>query len=513
MRWTVPIAAAAIAALALPAAPAAAAPDGALAVAAARVTSGQPITFTYSTPRPDPKNWIGLYTDPGNGPAEEKYVGPSLRWVYVPQSSGTATLPTDGLEPGDYVAYALAKDGYAWLAAPVKVKIVSNEPPRFVTGAFTLRNARAGSPYAASVKGLARGRTESFAKVSGPAWAQVGADGSVTGTPPASASAKTAVLTVEARGADGERATATVRVRVRPPGAPLVPELKALSWNLWHGGSQVRNGREKQLKFLLEQDVDVVGVQESSGVAVRELGEALGWDYYQAGADVGILSRYPITARGPEPSASGLPVSNVRVRLDERRGTELAVWNAHLGYTPYGPYDACFGKMPVERLLEREAQSKRTGQIEGIMRAMAPELEASGRSPVLLMGDFNAPSHLDWTDANRRCGYGDVPWPTSVAPAEAGMLDTYRVAHPDPAADPGITWSPIYKTFTGGYGHDSHAGEPEPQDRIDFIHVKGDLSVLSSEAVVEGTPRPIPGHQDNAWTSDHAAVLTVFKVG
>ncbi|MEV4063851.1 endonuclease/exonuclease/phosphatase family protein [Nonomuraea dietziae] len=508
------LAIAVLAALALTATPAAAwaAPDGTLTPASASVKAGDAITFTYSTPTPHPKNWIGLYTDPGNGPVDQKYVGPSLKWAYIPSGSGTARLDTDGLEPGDYVAYALAEDGYAWLAQPAKLRIVSSEPLRFVTSSIPLRNARAGSPYAATVRGLVRGEASGFRKVSGPGWLTVGQDGTITGTPPASASSKTATATVEARGAAGESATAQVSVEVRPPGAPLVPELKTLSWNLWHGGSQVRGGREKQLKFLLERDIDVVGLQESSGTSAKELGEALGWDYYQAGADLGVISRYPITSRGPLPSESGLPASNVRIRIDDRRGSEVALWNVHLGYTPYGPYDACFGRYSVDRLMAREAQSGRTPQIQDVVRAMAGDLESADRTPVLLMGDFNAPSHLDWTPAARRCGYDSVAWPTSVVPEQAGLRDSFRVAHPDPVAEPGVTWSPVYPTFTGGYGHDSHKGEPEPQDRIDFIHYKGALEVASSAAVVEGAPTAIPNHKDNAWTSDHAAVLTVFTL-
>ncbi|GAA2770931.1 hypothetical protein GCM10020219_045110 [Nonomuraea dietziae] len=229
-----------------------------------------------------------------------------------------------------------------------------------------------------------------------------------------------------------------------------MPELKTLSWNLWHGGSQVRGGREKQLTFLLERDIDVVGLQESSGTSAKELGEALGWDYYQAGADLGVISRYPITSRGPLPSESGLPASNVRIRIDDRRGSEVALWNVHLGYTPYGPYDACFGRYSVDRLMAREAQSGRTPQIQDVVRAMAVDLESAERTPVLLMGDFNAPSHLDWTPAARRCGYDSVAWPTSVVPEQAGLRDSFRVAHPDPVAEPGVTWSPVYPTFTGG---------------------------------------------------------------
>lgn len=488
---------------------AAAAPDGTLTLTSSSVKAGDPIQLSYSTPRPDPKNWVGLYTDPGNGPVNQAYVGPSLKWVYTPSGSGTASLPTSGLEPGSYVVYYLAKDGYAWLAQPAKLKIVSTVPLHFVTSPFTLRNARTGVPYSASVAGLVKGDTTglTFSKKSGDAWVTVGADGRISGTPSGSAT-----FTVEARNATGQSATATVSIRARAAGTALVPEVKAMSWNLWHGGSQVSGGREKQLKFLLDRDVDVVGLQETSSTSAMELATALGWDYFQAGADMGIISRYPIISRGPLPSQSGLAGINAKIRFDETHA--LSIWNAHLGYTPYGPYDACFSNRNTSQLLRREADSGRTGQIAAIVQAMNADLQASGTTPVLLTGDFNAPSHLDYTAAaaGRHCGRSNIAWPTSVAPAQAGLTDSFRVANPNPVTAPGDTWSPIFKTFTGGYGYDSHIGEPEPQDRIDFVHFAGNLTVVDSRAVVEGTPAPAPGHQNNAWTSDHAAVLTTFAV-
>ncbi|MBB2912148.1 hypothetical protein FHS43_003428 [Streptosporangium becharense] len=504
----------AVLALGLSITPATAEADGTLSLASASVKVGEPITLTYSTPRPDPKNWIGLYTDPGNGPVNETYVGSSLKWVYIPKGSGTATLPTDGLEPGDYVAYALAKDGYAWLARPVKLKLTDPRPPRFVNDDIPLRNARALKPYAATVGGLVRGDTAglTFHKVSGPRWVTVGTDGSVTGTPRVSDALRPAAVRIEARNGAGQVTSATATIEVKVPGTRLVPELKAMSWNLWHGGSRVNGSRDKQLKFLLDHDVDVVGMQETSSTSARELAEALGWDHFQAGPDLGVVSRYPITGRGPLPSESGLPAVNVRVRLDDRRDQEVSVWNVHLGHSPYGPYDACFGKMTREQLLANEVSSGRTPQITAILGAMKADLAAARRTPVLLVGDFNAPSHLDWTDTVRRCGYGSVPWPASVLPEKAGLKDSFRVAHPDPVAAPGTTWSPVYPTFTGGYGHDGHKGEPEPQDRIDFVHYAGRLRVLDSRTLVEGTPAPVPGHADNAWTSDHAAVLTTFRM-
>ena len=478
----------------------AAAPDGTLTVSPASVAAGSDIRFSYATPRPHDKNWVGLYADPGNGPIREEYVGPSLKWVYTSSAAGTGTLPTAGLAPGAYVLYFLHNDGYTWLAHPVPLRLTAAGAPRFPATAFTLRNAKAGTAYSATVGGLLQGDTTglTYAKTSGPAWATVSATGVITGTP---AAAGTHQLGIRANTASGT-ATATVTIRVQP--GVLVPQLRVLSWNLWHVGTVVANGFEKQLKFLLERDIDVVGVQENRNGAAQKLAAALGWSYFQ-NTDVAILSRYPIT--GTTPTVAGTAVA-AKINIGSR---SVRVWSAHLGYTPYGPYDACFGGLSVAQLMNREASSGRTRQINDIVTAMRADLAAAATTPVLLTGDFNAPSHLDWTAATPRCGYGAVAWPTSTVPAAAGLVDSYRQARPDPARDPGNTWSPVYQTFTGGYGYDSHAGRPEPQDRIDFIHYRGPLTVLSSDALVEGMPSQSQPSA-NAWPSDHAAVLTLFGV-
>ena len=83
MRWLTSLLVAALL-LAGIAAPATAAPDGTLTLASTALRVGEPVT---------------------------------------------ATLPTDGLEPGNYIVFALAQDGYQWLAAPVKLRIASDKPP------------------------------------------------------------------------------------------------------------------------------------------------------------------------------------------------------------------------------------------------------------------------------------------------------------------------------------------------------------------------------------------------
>lgn len=350
----------------------------------------------------------------------------------------------------------------------------------------------------------------------GAEWVKMSADGKLKGVP--SAGSKTGNLTVSATGSDGVPARMDVTVPVASStrntegkgskggwgglgGGGVIDggstKFGVMSYNLWFGGTKVNDYHNKQVRFLSESDADIVGLQETWGGHAQRLGEALGWDWWQ-GDDVGIISRYPIVERY-EPVGRG---GSVRVQLDG--GREVIVWNVHLGYDPYGPYDFCFDNMTKEEVMEREAQSGRTGQIAEVVDAMKPQLERAGEVPVVLTGDFNAPSHLDWTERTRylHCGVGAFPWPSSVTPANAGLRDSYREAHPDALVDPGWTWSPIFN---------DNEGRPEPNDRIDFVYHKG-LTTVDSRAVVVGRPESEPNQQDNEWTSDHAAVRTLFKL-
>ncbi|MFE1165931.1 endonuclease/exonuclease/phosphatase family protein [Nocardiopsis sp. NPDC058789] len=495
--------------LALGAHPVSAAPQGTLSP-----TEGEDLTFAYTTPDPHAANWIGLYRSSGGGPVDEEYVAPSLVWEYAPEAEGSVRLPVDSLEPGTYTAYFLARDGYEWLAEPVEVRLSADGPVSFPVEEATLHNARQGQAYEARLGGLVSGGATGFTKVGGDGWVEVSSDGTLSGTPRASVHRETpagvsradrssARVTVEATGEDGSSARLDVIIPVRRHDQPLVDEVGVMSLNTWHGGTRINGYHEKQLRFLLESGADVVGLQETQGTHAARLAEALGWHHWQGSGSLGVISRYPIAEEYGEVNASG----GVRIALDGEE-SQVNLWNVHLGYTPYGPYDFCFDGMDVDRVLEREAESGRTPQITDTLAAMSDQVEAADEIPVLLVGDFNAPSHLDWTEElrERNCGYADVPWPTSVLPTEAGFTDSYRVAHPDPVSAPGLTWSPLYPF------HEGSTGREEPQDRIDFVYHAGDLTVRDSRDLVVGDPAPVPEHADNEWTTDHAAVLTFYSL-
>lgn len=460
------------------------------------VAAGPLFTFTYSTASPKPKNWIGIYHAYGGGPDDQEFVAGSLVWDWAPSQQGTVHLPVSKLQPGRYKAYLLEDGGYKWAADPVDIFLPGAGSLEFIVSKFKTINARRGEFFQASVYGLVANPQPNMRFIgTTPSddanWLKVSTDGQLFGSPDTSAGTKK--LTVEAIG-QGSRTRLEVSIQVVDSSSPLLKELSVLSYNLWYGGTRVRDYHRKQVRFLSNSGADVVGVQESSdGHAIR-LASALGWHYWQ-GNDVGIISRYPIAEVYPTTSRAGA----VRISLG---GKQVVLWNAHLGFTPYGPHDFCFDHMEKEIVLTRETQSRRTEQIKEIVGRMKDQLSRADDTPVLLTGDFNAPSHLDWTEENRHCGQGRVAWPSSIYPNMAGLIDAYREVHRDARAEPGITWSPIYL---------DNNGRSEPKDRIDFVYYKG-LEVLSAETVLVGRPEPEPNHVDNEWTSDHAAVKAVFSI-
>jgi endonuclease/exonuclease/phosphatase family metal-dependent hydrolase len=253
--------------------------------------------------------------------------------------------------------------------------------------------------------------------------------------------------------------------------ALLPHRLRVMTWNLWYGGTKVHDHRAKQLKVITETDVDVVGLQETYGTAAEELAEALGWHHHSAGPNLGIISRFPITAPLGDPDVGFYGAAGARIAVEDG---EVEVWTAHLDSERYGPYES-------EPLAHEEV---RLGQIRDTLRRIGDG------TPVVLVGDFNSPSHLDRPD---------TAWPVTEAAAEAGFEDSFRKARPDAVRDPGHTWSPVH-------------AHPEPQDRIDFVLHRG-LAVLDSRTHISGTPRTWPDVEDNDWPSDHAAVITTFSLG
>ncbi|WP_176985284.1 endonuclease/exonuclease/phosphatase family protein [Asanoa ishikariensis] len=226
---------------------------------------------------------------------------------------------------------------------------------------------------------------------------------------------------------------------------------------------------------------DIVGIQEPERNTSR-IARLLGW-YSSDRAHV--MSRFPII---DPPDSDGLYVF-----VEVAPGRVVAVANMHLPSDPYGPYLVRDGGTRSDVLkLERDT---RLAAAKSAVKPL-PKLARQG-IPVFLTGDFNSPSHLDWTQAVDDAR-DDVPfavdWPASHALADAGLKDTFREAHPNPVKDPGFTWTP------GGPESDPH----EVYDRIDWVLRAGPGHTVASRVVGERDVDPYP--------TDHRGVVSTVDV-
>ncbi|VDK76693.1 unnamed protein product [Cylicostephanus goldi] len=135
-------------------------------------------------------------------------------------------------------------------------------------------------------------------------------------------------------------------------------------------------------------------------------------------------------------------------------------------------------------------------------------LNDSDLVPFVLAGDFNSPSHLDWTSETRKDHGGWViDWPATKIAEDAGLQDSFRILHPSVIDEPGNTWSTVNK-FMAEWEYQI----PEPQDRIDYILYKGNIFPIGT-ILYSGREslRPMPDHRENDYPSDHYALITDFE--
>jgi len=264
--------------------------------------------------------------------------------------------------------------------------------------------------------------------------------------------------------------------------------LKIMIFNIWLGGDQVNFTRT--LEAIRAADPDILLLQEAEG-KTRVIAEALG--YAHAAERWHMASRYPIF----DPPAADADYALVELRP----GRFVAVSNIHLTSDPYGPYAVREGKT-AEEVLTLETET-RLPEIQVYIDQLKP-VAASG-IPVFIGGDFNAPSRLDWTEAmvGKRPHLKYVlDWPVSKALADAAFRDSYREAHPDPIANPGITWSSGYPV--------PHLQPDEAVDRIDQIHALGNSTTTGSQIAGESGGPDIEIGID-PWPSDHHGVVSTFQ--
>jgi exodeoxyribonuclease III len=290
--------------------------------------------------------------------------------------------------------------------------------------------------------------------------------------------------------------------------------LKILTLNLWGGGLHASHSIEDSVAALRAADADVIALQEvwwpDDGPCARGIcapaGQALACViarelklhcHEQSGPQVrgsmAVLSRYPITSA----TESGLGV-----RLDVA-GQPLTLFNLHLPDAPYQPYQLkriAYDKSPWLDTAHEAVASALTvrGPIIDVLEREVADLDTG---PLVIAGDFNEPSHRDWTPRAVALGLHPVSaqWPTTRRLEAIGFVDTWRAVHPDEIEKPGYTWTTL-------------AASADHHDRIDFVFARGP-SLTVQEVKIIGEAGPGSDTAIPNWPSDHRGVLATVRFG
>lgn len=268
--------------------------------------------------------------------------------------------------------------------------------------------------------------------------------------------------------------------------------IRVLTFNIGQGNF----GLPGVIELIRSSGADVVGLQESAPNAAK-IAQELGYNYIQTGYST-ILTRFNIES--VTPGGSG-----IIARTDG--GKQFAFFDKHMFYKPYQPYQLLqipYEGAPfisTEKEAIDEANKARRADVEDLQKDI-DSLKDAGL-PTIVVGDFNEPSHLDWTDATAKIGRHPikVDWPASKAMEADGFKDAYRQILPDEVKHPGYTWTPLTKPTDPKDHH----------DRIDFIHYRGDDIDVKSVAIIGEDA----AHADQVVTpfpSDHRAVTAVFEL-
>jgi endonuclease/exonuclease/phosphatase family metal-dependent hydrolase len=284
---------------------------------------------------------------------------------------------------------------------------------------------------------------------------------------------------------------------------PTAQNIKVMVFNIEYGGEHI--DFSQVIAAIQAADPDIVMLEEAD-FNTQKVSDELGGShpYYDIGMQ--IVSKYPLYE--PHNSQSAYTFAEVAP------GKVVAIANAHLDSIQYGPFLMnSANRLPADEIMAIEKQVRLNGLT--IHRQVLPELAAAG-VPVFVGGDFNTPSHLDYTPeavavmqlARGEKNVFEFEWPVSKALQGLGFHDSYRDIYPDPVAKPGLTW-------WAGKPFDPAPSAYNPttpiQDRIDFLYTAGPSTTLASAVVgEEGSAAEIT--IPDPWPSDHRGLVSTFEV-
>lgn len=321
--------------------------------------------------------------------------------------------------------------------------------------------------------------------------------------------------------------------------------LKVLQLNLWGQGETVPNGVKGIVDIIDQTDPDIVFLCEIFSQKEKHFMDYLtselkkrGKQYYGENLKqtMGVLSKIKMDevsscftlADKSRPN----PVCKATISLGAKKLIAYSVhwdWTHYECYLPRGYSGTTWKKLPepvsnADSILAANRVSFRDEGVKALLEDAGKEIEKGNL--VILGGDFNEPSHLDWqqnTKDMRNHNGLVINWDCSVLLYDAGFKDVYREIYPDAVTHPGFTFP------AGNRDADLNKlvwlPDRDERDRIDFIYYYPDPSLSLENAVIVGPSQNILKGEiiendsedqfikpTGTWPSDHKGIFSTFLI-
>lgn len=321
--------------------------------------------------------------------------------------------------------------------------------------------------------------------------------------------------------------------------------LKVLQLNLWGQGEVVQDGVKGIVDIIDQTDPDITFLCEISSQKEKHFMDYLttelkkrGKLYYGENLNqtMGILSKIKMDEVDScftlEDESRPNPVCKATINLGSKKLIAYSVhwdWTHYECYLPRGYSGTTWKKLDspindVDTILAANRVSYRDEGVRALLADAKKEIEKGNL--IILGGDFNEPSHLDWqqdTKDMRNHNGLIINWDCSVLLHDSGFKDVYREKYPNAVTHPGFTFP------AGNKNADLKKlvwlPDVDERDRIDFIYYYPDPALTLDKAIIVGPSSDIlkgeiiENDSDDhfiepkgIWPSDHKGIFSIFSI-
>ena len=319
-------------------------------------------------------------------------------------------------------------------------------------------------------------------------------------------------------------------------------QLSVLQYNTWSEGKLVPGGGKSIIQTIQKLAPDIVLFQEVRGQkfidGVIDSLKRRGLDYYGKSLNIStaFMSRYPIDSVRSSIELGEDSYAFVKANVTIK-GTEFVFYSIHLDWKHLSYFnikgidghanDRIRKVEPwtdIQQILAENDLSRRPMEVKTILTDAMKEINKN--RIVILGGDFNEPSFLDWQESTKDLHNHNrlvVDWTISKMMIDAGFKDCYRTLYPNPVTHAGFTHTAGNKDADPSKL--SWSEGVDDRERIDLNYFYPDKRLELVKVNIVGPQQDFynrklqPKDSEDeiitpvdVWASDHKAILSVYNV-